>query len=93
MKLRNIIAVLALMTMTSNGRLAQASVGGSMVQEDAKDQAKLDQIAALLDQLSVQGALKVAPDGRVVVKDSVIKKLKAQGRFTVQMASFGGICE
>ena len=85
MKLRTIIPVLALLPMVSTGALAIASVGGSKAQDDAKQQSKLDYTTSLLDRLAKQGALEITPDGKVVVKDSVIDQLEA--------AIGSGICD
>lgn len=92
MKRRNVILTMLFAAFFAKGAQANTNATGRMNLNEARENAKLDEVQSLLERLTEANALEVDENGNVRVKPSVVEKLRSQGRMLMQTASFGSIC-
>jgi hypothetical protein len=95
MKRHNVIMAILFALVFAKGAGGQTAAPAPQTPSgvDAKDDdANLNEVQALLEQLNNAHALEVDENGNVRVKPSIIEKLKHDGRMQMAPASFGSIC-
>lgn len=63
------------------------------VADEGQENAKLDEIHAMLRQLADAKAIEIDEGGNIRVKQSVVETLRSQGRLNSAVAGAGHICD
>ena len=92
MKRHNVILTMLFAAFFAKGAQANTNATEVISPADSHENANLDEVQALLERLTDAHALEVDDNGNVRVKQSIVDKLKRDGRLQMQTASFGSIC-